>query len=102
MLYCIYLVVFEGVGVTHGGHFHCAFPVPLTFLPPGSDLSLSHPQIEKIMTLIGAGIEFSRDQHYATPGEVTSSQTCRQIFILHNKQILSVFITEEIKHLAEK
>ncbi|MEQ2220033.1 Ankyrin repeat and SAM domain-containing protein 1A [Ilyodon furcidens] len=24
--------------------------------------------IEKIMTLIGAGIDFSRDQHYATPG----------------------------------
>ncbi|KAK7878407.1 hypothetical protein WMY93_031037, partial [Mugilogobius chulae] len=26
------------------------------------------PQIEKIMTLIGAGIDFSRDQQYATPG----------------------------------
>lgn len=25
-------------------------------------------EIEKIMTLIGAGIDFSRDQHYATPG----------------------------------
>ncbi|XP_067383881.1 ankyrin repeat and SAM domain-containing protein 1A-like isoform X4 [Channa argus] len=25
-------------------------------------------RIEKIMTLIGAGIDFSRDQHYATPG----------------------------------
>lgn len=29
-----------------------------------------HPQIEKIMTLIGAGIDFSRDQQYATPGTV--------------------------------
>lgn len=32
----------------------------------------SHPQIEKIMTLIGAGIDFSRDQQYATPGRVSS------------------------------
>lgn len=28
------------------------------------------PQIEKIMTLIGAGIDFSRDQEYATPGNM--------------------------------
>ncbi|XP_076022227.1 ankyrin repeat and SAM domain-containing protein 1A isoform X3 [Genypterus blacodes] len=28
----------------------------------------SFDSIEKIMTLIGAGIDFSRDQHYATPG----------------------------------
>uniref|UniRef100_A0A3Q1JBU0 Ankyrin repeat and sterile alpha motif domain containing 1A n=1 Tax=Anabas testudineus TaxID=64144 RepID=A0A3Q1JBU0_ANATE len=27
-------------------------------------------EIEKIMTLIGAGIDFSRDQHYATPGRL--------------------------------
>ncbi|XP_061909213.1 ankyrin repeat and SAM domain-containing protein 1A-like isoform X1 [Entelurus aequoreus] len=33
--------------------------------PPGSK---SHDSIEKIMTLIGAGIDFSRDQQYATPG----------------------------------
>lgn len=33
-------------------------------------LSFFHPQIEKIMTLIGAGIDFSRDQQYATPGRV--------------------------------
>lgn len=33
----------------------------------------SCPQIEKIMTLIGAGIDFSRDQQYATPGRVQSS-----------------------------
>lgn len=32
--------------------------------------SVRRPQIEKIVTLIGAGIEFSRDQHYATPGRV--------------------------------
>ncbi|XP_075898303.1 ankyrin repeat and SAM domain-containing protein 1A isoform X3 [Nelusetta ayraudi] len=30
--------------------------------------SNSFDNIEKIMTLIGAGIELSRDQHYATPG----------------------------------
>lgn len=48
------------------------FSCSLTFPPPGSDLGPSRPQIEKIMTLIGAGIELSRDQHYATPGEVTS------------------------------
>lgn len=35
-------------------------------------LSCSRPQIEKIMTLIGAGIDFSRDQQYATPGRVPS------------------------------
>ncbi|XP_051913139.1 ankyrin repeat and SAM domain-containing protein 1A-like isoform X5 [Hippocampus zosterae] len=33
--------------------------------PPGSN---SYDSIEKIMTLIGAGIDFSRDQQYATPG----------------------------------
>lgn len=33
-------------------------------------LFCSCPQIEKIMTLIGAGIDFSRDQQYATPGRV--------------------------------
>ncbi|XP_077368739.1 ankyrin repeat and SAM domain-containing protein 1A isoform X9 [Festucalex cinctus] len=33
--------------------------------PPGSN---SRDSIEKIMTLIGAGIDFSRDQQYATPG----------------------------------
>ncbi|XP_077405349.1 ankyrin repeat and SAM domain-containing protein 1A isoform X4 [Vanacampus margaritifer] len=33
--------------------------------PPGSN---SCDSIEKIMTLIGAGIDFSRDQQYATPG----------------------------------
>lgn len=33
-------------------------------------LFCSCPQIEKIMTLIGAGIDFSRDQQYATPGKV--------------------------------
>ncbi|XP_054627028.1 ankyrin repeat and SAM domain-containing protein 1A isoform X5 [Dunckerocampus dactyliophorus] len=33
--------------------------------PLGSN---SHDSIEKIMTLIGAGIDFSRDQQYATPG----------------------------------
>ncbi|XP_077368731.1 ankyrin repeat and SAM domain-containing protein 1A isoform X2 [Festucalex cinctus] len=32
--------------------------------PPGSN---SRDSIEKIMTLIGAGIDFSRDQQYATP-----------------------------------
>ncbi|XP_049611197.1 ankyrin repeat and SAM domain-containing protein 1A isoform X1 [Syngnathus scovelli] len=32
---------------------------------PGSN---SYDSIEKIMTLIGAGIDFSRDQQYATPG----------------------------------
>lgn len=32
--------------------------------------SVRRPQIEKIVTLIGAGIESSRDQHYATPGRV--------------------------------
>lgn len=37
------------------------------------------PQIEKIMTLIGAGIDFSRDQHYATPGMTTSSQPFHMI-----------------------
>lgn len=31
-------------------------------------------QIEKIMTLIGAGIDFSRDQQYATPGTVLTSR----------------------------
>lgn len=32
-----------------------------------------HPQIEKIMTLIGAGIDFSRDQQYTTPGAVLTN-----------------------------
>lgn len=35
-----------------------------------TELCFFHPQIEKIMTLIGAGIDFSRDQQYATPGTV--------------------------------
>lgn len=42
------------------------------FLSLSLSLSCSRPQIEKIMTLIGAGIDFSRDQQYATPGRVPS------------------------------
>lgn len=38
--------------------------------------SFFHPQIEKIMTLIGAGIDFSRDQQYATPGRVLTLLLC--------------------------
>ena len=47
-------------GEGEGGRFY-----PFYFLI----FSLSS-QIEKIMTLIGAGIDFSRDQQYATPGTV--------------------------------
>lgn len=91
MLDYIFLLLFLRVLVSGTGEISCS----LTFPPPGSDLGLSLPQIEKIMTLIGAGIELSRDQHYATPGEVTSSQARRRTFILYNKQIVSVFRKEE-------
>lgn len=48
--------------------------------PPASDgaLPFPSPQIEKIMTLIGAGIDFSRDQQYATPGTVPTSVIPRE------------------------
>lgn len=48
---------------------HPSLPLPPT-LPLSPSLFCSCPQIEKIMTLIGAGIDFSRDQQYSTPGRV--------------------------------